>query len=95
MGYLTRTITAPAAEQAAGTFYFNGGKVYTSVHKNPNGKGFVVMVTNVEKGISMEVSQVKETYDDALEFAMRYARVIKYGTDHDAYEMHLSERQGW
>ena len=95
MGYLTRIITAPASDQAAGKFYFNGRKVYTSVQKNPNGKGFVVMATNVKKGISMEVSEVKETYEQALEFAMRYARVIKYETDHDAYEMRLSERQGW
>ena len=95
MGYLIRTITTSPAEQAAGTFYFNGGKVYTSVHKNPNGKGYVVMATNVEKGVSIEVSEVKETYDEALEFAMRYAGVIKYETDHDAYEDYLSYRQGW
>ncbi len=93
MGYLTCTITASAAELTAGTFYFNGGKVYTSVHKNSN--GYVVMATNVERGISMEVSEVMATYDDALKFAMHYAGAIKYGIDHEAYEMHLSERQGW
>jgi hypothetical protein len=94
MACIIRTLTENA-DIKAGKFYFNGGKVFTSVMKNANGKGYVVMATNVEKGASIDVSDVKETYQDALEFAMRYARVIRYTVDHEAYEMQLSERQGW
>lgn len=77
-------------------FPFNQGKVFSAVMKNPNGKGYVVTVTNVAKGVTMEVSNPITTYDEALHRAKRYAgHSVSEPIDPDAYEQWLSERLGF
>ena len=77
-------------------FPFNQGKAIAAVMCNPNGKGYVVTATNVAKGITIEVSNPIESYDDALYHAKRYAgHSVSEPIDPDAYEQYLSERLGF
>lgn len=77
-------------------FLFNQGKVFSAVMCNPNGKGYVVTVTNVAKGVTVEVSNPIESIEDATRWAKRYAgHSIYEPIDPDAYEQYLSERLGF
>ena len=63
---------------------------------NPNGKGYIVTATNVIKGITIEVSNVIESYDAAYYRAKRYAgHSVHQPLDPDAVEQYLSERLGF
>lgn len=77
-------------------FFFNEGKVFSAVMCNPNGKGYVVTVTNVAKGVTLEVSNPIESIEAATRWAMRYAGHSIYKLkDPDAIEEYLSERLGF
>ena len=77
-------------------FFFNQGKVFSAVMCNPNGKGYVVTVTNVAKGVTLEVSNPIESIEDATRWAKRYAgHSIYEPIDPDAVEQYLSERLGF
>jgi hypothetical protein len=77
-------------------FFFNKGKCFSTVICNPNGNGYVVTVTNVAKGVTMEVSNPIGSYSEALDRAKRYAgHSVSKPIDPDAYEQYLSERLGF
>lgn len=77
-------------------FLYNQGRNFSSVMVNPNGKGYIVTATNVGKGVTIEVSNVIESYDNALHRAMRFAgHSVSEPIDPDAYEQYLSERLGF
>jgi hypothetical protein len=77
-------------------FLFNEGKVFSAVMCNPNGKGYVVTVTNVAKGVTLEVSNPIDSIEAATRWAMRYAgHSVSEPIDPDAYEEYLSERLGF
>ena len=75
-------------------FIYNEGRNFSAVMCNPNGKGYIVTATNVGKGVTIEVSNVIESYDDALHRAMRFAGHNE-PLDPDAVEQYLSERLGF
>ena len=54
-------------------YYYNRGRCYTSVWKNRNGTGYVVMATNVATGESMAVRNPIECLKDAHAAARRHA----------------------
>lgn len=64
---------------------------------NPNGKGFIVMATNVELGQSVEVSNPIDCIVKATEWARKFAGVPVERTqaDYDAYDQWLSDRLGF
>ena len=76
---------------------FNEGRCYSSVLKNPNGAGWVVMVTHVPSGESIAVRNPVERLEDAHQAARVWAlagdRVA--ASDPDALEGYLSERLGF
>jgi hypothetical protein len=77
-------------------FAFNQGKVFSAVMVNPNGKGYVVTVTNIAKGVTVEVSNPIESIEDATRWAKRYAgHSVSEPLDPDAVEQYLSERLGF
>lgn len=77
-------------------FLYNDDRNFTSVMINPNGRGYVVMATNVAKGISIEVSNPIESLQDATIRAMRFAgHSVCQPVDPDAVEQYLSERLGF
>lgn len=77
-------------------FNFNGDKCYSFVMKNPNGLGFVVCVTNVQLGQTVEVSNPIESLAEATIRAKRYAgHSVSEPLDPDAVEQYLSERLGF
>jgi hypothetical protein len=77
-------------------FLFKQGKVFSAVMCNPNGKGYVVTVTNIAKGVTMEVSNPIESIEEATIRAKRYAgHSVSEPVDPDAYEQYLSERLGF
>jgi hypothetical protein len=77
-------------------FLYNQGRNFSSVMVNPNGKGYIVTATNVIKGITIEVSNVIESYDAAYYRAMRFAgHSVHQPLDPDAVEQYLSERLGF
>jgi len=75
-------------------FNYNQGRNFTAVMLNPNGKGYIVTATNVIKGITIEVSNVIESYDAAYYRAMRFAgHSVKQ--DLESYDQWLSEKLGF
>lgn len=75
-------------------FFYNDGRNYSAVLKNPNGRGYVVTATNVAKGETMVVSNPIETIEQAHHRAKRFAGHTE-PVDHDALEQYLSERLGF
>ena len=76
-------------------FVFNQGKAFSAVMCNPNGRGYVVTVTNVAQGATLVVSNPIASIEAATLRAMRYAGQSSEPIDPDAYEEHLSERLGF
>lgn len=77
-------------------FLYNEGRNFTSVMIDTNGKGYVVMATNIAKGVSMEVSDPIESLQEATLRAKRFAGHKVYESlDPDAVEEYLSERLGF
>lgn len=77
-------------------FPFNQGKVFSAVMVNPNGKGYVVTVTNIAKGVTVEVSNPIESIEAATIRARQYAgHSVSEPLDPDAVEQYLSERLGF
>ena len=77
-------------------FSYNQGRCYTSVLKNPNGKGYVVMATNVEIGQSMEVSNPFDTMEAATVRAKQFAGYSEpVSVNYDHHDQMLSERLGF
>ena len=63
---------------------------------NPNGKGYIVTATNIAKGVTMEVSNVIESLQEATIRAMRFAgHSVNKPIDPDSVEEYLSERLGF
>ena len=77
-------------------FVYNQGRNFSSVMVNPNGKGYIVMATNIAKGVTIEVSNVIESIETATLRAMRFAgHSVNQPLDPDAVEQYLSERLGF
>jgi hypothetical protein len=77
-------------------FLYNQGRNFSSVMVNPNGKGYIVMATNIAKGVTIEVSNVIESIETATLRAMRFAgHSVHQPLDPDAVEQYLSERLGF
>lgn len=77
-------------------FNYNEGRNFSAVMCNPNGKGYVVTVTNIAKGVTIEVSNPIECIEEATRRAMQYAgHSVRKPIDPDAYEEYLSERLGF
>ena len=76
----------------AQSYSYNQGKCVATVEATDTNQ-YVVRATNTEKNVSMIMSNPRP-YDDAVAFAKRLAGVTE-PVDCDAYEMFLSERQGW
>ena len=73
-------------------FYYNEGRNFSSVVVAPNG-GYIVMATNVKTRETMEMSNVIESLDEALQRAKQFAGYTEL--DPDAVEQYLSERLGF
>jgi len=77
-------------------FAYNQGRNFAAIMVNPNGKGYIVTATNVAKGVTMEVSNVIQSYDDAVWWAKGFAGCrYTQPLDPDAVEQYLSERLGF
>ncbi len=75
-------------------FNYNDGRNFSAVMINPNGKGYIVTATNVAKGITIEVSNVIESYEKAYHRARLFAG-HRDTFDYDAHDQYLSERLGF
>lgn len=77
-------------------FLYNEDRNFSAVMCNPNGKGYVVTVTNIAKGVTMVVSNVIYDIEQATRRAKKYAgHSVCQPLDPDAVEQYLSERLGF
>lgn len=88
----------PDSYKSTGTltmFLYNQGRNFSSVTVNPEGEGFVVIATNVEKDESMVVSNPFDSYDAAVLRAKHYSGSSYNPQNPDDVEQYLSERLGF